>query len=335
MSNNKRDLGGFVLTGFLALVFSSPAGAGLFKCTDANGRTHYQDKPCQDLTTARLPGNLARLVGKQEEQSFLWKAVGEKGTLYLFGSLNYGRQDMSPFPQMVMDAFGSSNVVVVETDVRNLGEKELFALLKGKGRYDDKTTLEAHVKPPTWNKAVAVAKKLGINEEGLGQYKPWLAALVLSAESRIQAGFTPELTISRSFLKETQGKKPALEMESMDDQIKLLEEMSPLEQEQFLLQTLQELGRAPDYYNNLVEAWRKGDAESMDQLVRQSYDGGDVSSNLFKAFIEDRNERMATRLKEFAGEDKTYFIIVGAANLGGDKGLLKLLQTKGMKITQP
>lgn len=335
MLKMKRDPAGIVLMILLALVFSSPAGAGLYKCTDANNRTFYQDKPCQDMVTSRLPGNLARLSGKEEERAFLWKAVGEKGTLYLMGSLYYGRQDMAPFPQMVMDAFTASNVLVVEADLRNLGEKELFNLLKGRGRYEDKTTLEVHIKQPTWSKAVAVAKKLGINQEVLGQYKPWLAALVLSSASLKQAGFTPELGIGQSFLEKSQAKKPAVEMESLEDQVNQLEELSPLEQEQMLLQTLQELGRGADYYNALVDAWRKGDSEIMDPLIRQSYDTGEASAKLSKLVLDDRNERMAIKLKELASEDKTYFIVAWAGRFGGDKGLLKLLQDKGFKVTQP
>jgi len=331
----KRRLTGHLITGLLALSFLPLAEAGLYKCMDANNRIYYQDKPCQDLRAARLPGNLARLSGKQEERSFFWKAVGEKGTLYLMGSLPYGKPSMYPLPQIIMDAFIASSALVVETDIRNLDDKELFTLLKGKGRYEDKDTLEAHVKQGTWNKAVAVGKKLGTSEETLRHYKPWLAAILLSGESLKQAGFTPELGIGQTFLKESQGRKSAMEMESLEQQIATLDELPPLEQEQFLLQTLQDLSRGPDYYNNLTEYWQKGDLEMMDQLTRQSYDIGETSMKLFKAFFEDRNERIATRLKEFAGEDKTYFIVVGAGHLGGDKGLIRLLEKKGLKITQP
>jgi len=335
MIKNRLGLAGFIISGLLALAFFSSAEAGVYKCTDAHNRTYYQDKPCQDLIATRLPDWLTSIAGREEERAFLWKAVGDKGTLYLLGSLHYGTQSMYPLPQMVMDAFGAANVLIVVADIWNSGDKERSALLKGKGRYFDKDTLESHVKPVTWLKAVEMAKKFDINKEVLGQYKPWLAAVILADKSLKQAGFSPDLSIEQTFLKESQGKKPIEELESVEEQVSGFEAFSAQEQEQMLLQTLQELGRAPDLYKNLIDAWKHGDSEAMDMLTRQNYDFGDASSKLFKIFYEDRNDRMVNKLKEMAGDGRTYFVVVGAGYLGGDRGLLKLLENKGFKVTQP
>jgi uncharacterized protein YbaP (TraB family) len=165
--------------------------------------------------------------------------------------------------------------------------------------------------------------------------KPWLASIVLIDESLKQAGYTQDLSIEETFTKEAQGKKPVMEMEKIDDQIKMYEEFSSQEQEQMLLQTLNVLGRAPDVYKNAAEAWKHGDAESMDMLSRQSYDTGEPSLKLYKLFYEDRNERMVNALKDMSADGRTYFVVVGAGHLVGDKGMLRLLENKGFKVTQP
>jgi uncharacterized protein YbaP (TraB family) len=337
MTKNKLDLAGLIAAGLLAPAFFAPAQAGLYKCSDKTGRTYYQDKPCQDLIATRLPSWLTSLSGREEERAFLWKAVGEKGTVYLLGSPHYGMQTFYPLPQMVMDAFGNAQVVVVEADLWNIGDKERDNLLRSRGRYEGKSdSLDDHVKPVTWAKVVEVGKKLGFNEEMLRPYKPWRAALLLGTESLKQAGYTPELSVAQTFIRESQTRKPVVQMGSAEDQIKEMEELSDREQEQLLLQTLAELGRAPDLYKNIAEAWKKGDAESMDQITRQSYDlSGDVSAKLFKIFFEDSNEKIANRLKEMAADDKILFVVVGAGRLGGDKGILKLLQDRKFNVTQP
>jgi hypothetical protein len=336
MIKNTLDLAGLIVAGLLALAFFSSAEAGVYKCTDAHNRTYYQDKPCQDLIATRLPEWLNSLAGREEERAFLWKAVGDKGTLYLLGSLRYGTQSMYPMPQIVMDAFGAANVVVVEADLWNSTDKERGAL-KSKGRYiDSRDSLEGHVKPVTWVKVSEIAKKLGSNKEVLSQYKPWWVAMMLTDESLRQGGFTPELSLEQTFIREAQGKKPIMELERLEDQAKSYEEFSGLEQEQMLLLTLQDLGRAPDVYKDLVDAWKHGDVEAMDRMTRQSYDFRDeVSSKLFKVFYEDRSERMVNALKEMAADGRTYFVVVGAGLLGGDTGILKLLEQKGFKIVQP
>lgn len=334
MFKNTFDLAGLLAA--LLLTLASSAHAGLYKCTDSHNKTYYQDKPCQDLISARLPNRLTSIAGRPDDRAFLWKAVGDKGTLYLLGSLQYGTQDMLPLPQGVMDVFGTSQVVLVEMDLGNLGEKERNAILKGRGRYEGKeSNMEIHVKSVTWAKAVEAGNKLGINEEILRQYKPWLAALIFSTESLKQAGYSPDFNLAQSFTKQSEAKKPVMELESLEEQIKSLDSLSDKEQEQLLLQTLQELGRGPEYYKNLADAWKKGDVEAMDMFVRQGYESSGTSNKLFKLLVEDPNERITNRLKELSNEDKTYFVVVGAARLGGDRGILKLLEGKGFKITQP
>ena len=73
----------------------------------------------------------------------------------------------------------------------------------------------------------------------------------------------------------------------------------------------------------------------MDLIVRQSFDPGQIGSKLYKTFLIDRNERMANRLVDLANDGRTYFVVIGADHLGGEKGILKLLGQKGFTVTQP
>lgn len=316
-----------------SLVLSQPAQAILHKCTDANNKIYYQDRPCQELKPERLPGSLARLAGVEEERAFLWKAVGAKGTVYLFGSLYYGKQTMYPLQQMVMEDFNNSNVLLLERDIRELGDRDRISALAGRGRYDDKTSLKRNVKEFTWNRALQLGKKLNLSEETLSHYKPWLAAIVLSTKAMEQAGYSSDMGLVQSFSKDSH--KLTLDIESIDEQIKLFEELSPLEQEQFLLLTIQDLNRSPEAFNNFTEAWQKGDLELMDQLTRPSRDINEATEKLNKLLHDDRVERISNKLKELTNDDKTYFFIVSVGLMGGERGLLKELERKGFKVTQP
>jgi hypothetical protein len=339
MKNSKLSLAKLIIVGLLAFAVFSPVQAGLYKCTDKNGRTHYQDKPCQELATTRLPTWMNSIAGREEERAFLWKAVGDKGTVYLLGSPRYGEHTFYPFTQMVIDALNNSQQVLVEADLWNISEKERDVLLKNHGRYEHKNeALDEHVKPVTWLKVKDMGKKLGLNEEMLRTYKPWRAALILTSEALKQAGFTADLSVSQTILKDSLGKKPVEDIGSRNEVVATLEGLSDREQEQLLLQTLQEVGRAPEIYKNIADAWRKGDAEAMDQLLKQIHDptNDDVSAKLFKVLYEEGNEKIADLLKKRAtAEDKTLFVVVDAERLGGDSGILKLLQDKKFTVTQP
>lgn len=324
-----------ILPALLWLAIPSLAQAGLYKCTNAQQRVFYQDRPCQELNTERLPSHLTQLGGQAEQRYFLWKAKADKGTAYLLGSLHFGSQDMYPLPEPVMEAFTASDVLVVEADPKNQESGEAARKITQAGLYSDGSSLEDHVKQTTWMKLTALAKNLNLPEETLRQQKPWLAILSLSGLLYQQAGLSPELGIDRSFIKEAGTRKPILELESVDRQIKLFDTLTAQEQEQMLIQTLNDFQRGPDLIKSMLDAWKKGDAEAMDLIVRQSFNADALSEKLFKVMFTDRNTAMVNKLEELVADGRTYFLVVGAGHLGGEQGLLKLLENKGFKISQP
>jgi uncharacterized protein YbaP (TraB family) len=165
--------------------------------------------------------------------------------------------------------------------------------------------------------------------------KPWLAALTLTGQALSQAGFSEDFGVDQAFIKEAEGKKPVLEMESVDEQIKLFDGFSAQEQEQMLLQSLQDFARGPEIFKNIADAWKKGDADAIDLITRQSFEAGPVATKLFKTLFTDRNIAMANKIDELLADGRTYFVVVGAAHLAGEQGILKLLETKSYKISQP
>ncbi len=319
----------------LMFAIASPAMAALYKCLDKQNRTIYQDKPCTDMTVARLPSSLSKMGAKQENRTFFWKATAGKGTLNLLGSLQYGEKAAYSLPQIVSDAFNRAEVLVVEADIQKVSAKEMFDVMQGKGRYLDKSKLEDHIKPGTWKKTTELAKQLGVDEESLQLAKPWLAALMLNAQYLSQQGYKSEFSVDTLLIQQAQGKKTIIEMENLEAEIDLIDQFPEPEQEQMLLHTLKQLSKGEEYHRNNINAWEEGDAEAMDLIVRQSFDPGQLGSKLYKTFLIDRNERMANRLVDLANDGRTYFVVLGADHLGGEKGILKLLGQKGFTITQP
>ena len=320
----------------LAISFPAMAGSGLYKCVDNNKHVYYQDKLCQEMASENLSFTLAKAFNEGDQHAFFWKATNGKGVLYLFGSLHFGAQSFYPLPQIVNDAFNRSDVLVVESDIHNLsGNKAMESKLSGKGRYTDKNRLEGHVKPATWDRTVESANKQELNDELLSSAKPWLAALMLDAKAMKREGYTAEQGIDNFYTEQAKDKKPVIQLENEENQINLLDQLPDQEQEQILLNTLQVLNRSPEYHKSIVSAWKKGDAEGMDLIVRQNFDAIKPDSKLFNALFTDRNERIANRLADLSNDGRFYFVLVGSDYLGGEKGVLKFLGKKGFIVTQP
>jgi uncharacterized protein YbaP (TraB family) len=60
--------------------------------------------------------------------------------------------------------------------------------------------------------------------------------------------------------------------------------------------------------------------------------GLSTTPGAMKLLIDDRNARWAKRLDAMLGEPHTYFVTVGAGQLGGPHGLSALLKGHGYKV---
>jgi uncharacterized protein YbaP (TraB family) len=162
-----------------------------------------------------------------------------------------------------------------------------------------------------------------------------MAALTLTSLALKNAGYDQSLGIDQVFIKENGSNKPILELESVEQQARLFDAFTPQEQEQMLLQTLREIGRGQELFKQILEAWKTGDADAMDIVVRHGFDAGATGSKLFKVLFADRNTAMTSKIDELLGDGRTYFIVIGAGHLSGEQGILRQLEQKGYTVSQP
>jgi uncharacterized protein YbaP (TraB family) len=313
---------------------SGLALAGVHKCLDENQKIVYQDKPCQELTAAGLSPALSRLNPEENRPHLLWKMSDEQKTVYIMGSLGYGTADMYPLPEAIMDIFSEANVLAIVKELDAGGNAASHAAVMAKGSYSDGSSLSNHVKPATWQRALDLAKTLNVTEEALGAQKPWMAALTLKNAALKQAGYDETLNIAKAFAKAAQAAKPVVEIDGLDEQVEHFNGMPDAEQEQFLLEALHEADNKNEYFSSLIDAWKKGDADSVDLVVRRALDSLPPSQKSLQERLIARNEAIAKKIGEMAADGKIYFMVVDAKCLVGEKGILAMLQSKGFKASQ-
>lgn len=250
------------------------------------------------------------------------------------GTLSYGAKELYPLPEAIMDVFSAADGLMVTADLRSAASTDGLAAAGGDAGYADGSGLKDHIKPATWQKALAVAKTLAIKEETLNAQKPWLAALTLRSSVAAANGYDESLAMAKSFTKAAGVAKILLELDPLADQAKVFNALPDNEQEQLLLQVLDELDRQKDPLKPQLEAWSKGDSNSMELLIRQNEDASPVSQKLHEQLVTNRNKAVADKLAEIAANGKVYFVAVDVGRLVGEDGLLAILETKGFQLTQ-
>ena len=88
----------------------------------------------------------------------LYKVTGENGgTVWLFGSIHVGIEEMSPFPAYVLDAYNEADALAVECDVIALQkDMSLMTELVQMMLYTDGTTISDNISPELYEAAVKI-----------------------------------------------------------------------------------------------------------------------------------------------------------------------------------
>src|SRR5205814_10113021 len=115
-----------------------------------------------------------------------------------------------------------------------------------------------------------------------------------------------------------------------NEHARVLSGVAALESEILLLMTFSPSGHGGSK-DDLMKAWRRGDAERLAVVMEQeSAELPAFNDRLLGA----RNRSWVPKIENFIASGQTYFVIVGAGHFGGRNGLLALLRTKGYKVEQ-
>ena len=259
-----------------------------------------------------------------------WQASAPGATLYLFGSIHFGRADMYPLSPAVERAFAASDALVVEANIA-AADPGRTAQWLAQALYQDGSTLDQKLAPATWQRLSKTATDLGLPIQLLSRQRPWLVSLTLSALAMQRYGYGDELGIDNHFL-HAAGSKAVIELESIQQQLAFFDGFSEQEQEAMLVQTLDDIALGPELLQKTMNAWRSGADAELDSLLNDTFRSDATSRRLYRVLIVDRNAAMTDKLAALLKRGGTYFVVVGAAHLVGDQGIVSQLRERGYRI---
>jgi len=269
----------------------------------------------------------------QEGRTFLWKVQSEKSMVYILGSIHLLKKENYPLSPKIETAFDKSDTLVVEANVQEQDKVNTQAIME-KGLYPSNDSLAGHLSPETYELLKKEATKLNLPMEVFDRQRPWLLSMTLEAMELLKLGYDPSYGADNYFLSRAKGQKKILELESMDEQISLVGDLSDREQELLLLLTLKDLQNAAREIDQVVQAWKSGDTKGMEAAMMKSSQEDPRLAPIQEKLIYDRNRKMISKIEEYLREKGTYFVVVGAGHLVGDRGIVEALRKKGYSVGQ-
>jgi uncharacterized protein len=267
------------------------------------------------------------------QKKFLWKIQSETNTVYLLGSVHYMKKEIYPLNNGIEDAFSRSEVLVVEADVNNVIGLDIQKMMSA-AFYSEGDSLDRHISGETFERVKKEYDEFGMPSLLIARQKPWVLALTLTSLKLAQLGFDPSYGIDVHFLNAASGKKKIRELESIDYQVDLLSGFSDSEQEAFLLYTLNDMNSLEKNTDALMTAWKTGDARGMELIIEKNIHNDRTAADIYDKLLYARNKNMVSKITGYLQTRETYFVIVGAGHLVGEKGIVELLKKRGYLVEQ-
>jgi len=226
----------------------------------------------------------------------------------------------------------NAQIVVFETEIEKMALPETQMKMLSKAQLPEGQTLRQQLSPATYASFTNHTSQAGLPLEMFDQFTPSIAAMMLEVLELQKLGVDPEMGVDAHFFERARkaGKK-IVPLETADFQIEMATSFSKEEGELLMKSTLKEIDNAKKAYGEIVSAWQNGDAAKLEKFLN---DAMRESPPIFKRLVTDRNHRWVPKIEELLNGSRNAIVIVGAAHLVGNEGVVELLKKKGLKVTQ-
>lgn len=270
-------------------------------------------------------------VTGQAENS-LWKASSDRGIFYIQGSVHLLKADDYPLASTIEEAYAKSDTLIFEADMKEMLSPKTQQLIMQKALLPDNRTLKDELDPEVYEQLSRELEKSGIPIAAVQKFKPWFISIMLMVPRMQALGLDPNLGLDQYFYsKASSDGKTTLGLETVEFQINLFNSLSDENQTAYTKYFLKDLERMETLLDDMIKAWKNGDIEALDKVVRDNFK---EYPGMHAKFVTDRNKSWADKLDEMADKEKTCMVVVGCAHLAGKDSLLELLKAKGYAIEQ-
>lgn len=261
----------------------------------------------------------------------VWVASSDTGgRLYLCGTIHILREADYPLAPGYEAAYADSQKLVFELPPGSSQGGDMNAQMQKLAALPKGTTLEDIIGKDMAATVIAWAGKHRIPTASVTGFQPWYVALIIAAVEYGELGAQPDKGVDAHFeARAARDKKPGVGLETVEFQINLFSRLDPAQQTELLQQTLAEMKTMAGDFENMIKAWKEGDLVVLHELL---YREAEQYPDLVDLFLISRNKAWIERLEGFLKKGERVMLLVGAAHLTGDHGLIELLKSRGYKV---
>jgi uncharacterized protein YbaP (TraB family) len=266
------------------------------------------------------------------DNALFWQLQSDSAKVYLLGSIHYADESFYPLRREIQQAFNSADHLVVEINIDDEKAQRYRELVRLKGSYQGEATVRDEISEETYRQLQNRLRRLGIPLDMVQKQKPGMLVLTLTAAQVMKMGFLPEMGIDAYFLKRAaESNKNIIELETVDDQMGIF--LNITDGDLLLRETLHSMDEAEMQMMDMSYCWKEGDEACLEKILFEDAIARYPSfASIYDSLFFSRNENMANVIEGFLKGKGTYFVVIGAGHLVGDKGIPQLLRNAGFDV---
>ena len=269
--------------------------------------------------------------------SFLWEVSSDTNTVYILGSVHVARADLYPLAEAIENAYEVAEYLVVEFNTNAVSTSGMTTLLMEKGMYPSGESLRNNISEDLYSRLHDRLMELdssGLMFSSISLFEPWVVTTTIAELDYMALDYEAEYGIETHFLEKAEADgRDILELESAEFQLDMFDNMS-YELQILMLEDAVDNPVTEDEMEAMFEAWSTGDTIKMEQMVFEDIEEDENYRIFSNIIIDERNFQMVDKIEQYLQGDETYFVVVGAAHLVGENGIINLLDSKGYTVRQ-
>lgn len=263
----------------------------------------------------------------QTEKSLLWEISGNglQKPSYVYGTIHMICPDKFFVPNGLEEKLKSTEQTYLEID---MDDPQMMAKTQKLMFSADGKKLKDIMNEADYKAFSDYFKKTtNMSTDMLMTAKPFAYLSMIMMKS---TGCPMPKSYEEYFVKQTQAeKKELLGLETIEDQMAVLDKAPVEEQVKWLMETVKDGDKNNTMFAEMVDLYTKQDLDGLQKYMAKFTVG---MQSLEKDLLQNRNEKWIPIIEKNSKEKPTFYA-VGAAHLVGEHGVLTLLKQKGYTVT--
>lgn len=264
-------------------------------------------------------------------KSLLWEISGNglDQPSYVFGTIHMIDQEYYFLTEAAENAFDKSQNVTFEIDMEEMTDIGVIMPLLMQAFMKGDTTLSDLLNEEDYKMVANHFQQIGLPMMMVERIKPMFLSALAAGDMSNPAAQQEVVSYEMELMKMAEEQdKEIMGLETAEYQMSMFDSIPYTAQAQMLLESIQgDSSEGTDQLNQMIELYINQDIEGMQVMMNEDNDIMEYQDLLLNARNKNWIPIMEKRMKT-----SICFFAVGAGHLGGNQGVLRLLQAAGYNI---